>query len=176
MSDESGAAGGASPKKADVGLPSLDLAFGLTSDRLAAQITYAGDLDTKANFVLGAASLLIAAATALHGVVLASLSSLTVKVIAVVAVALYILVVITALLAYAVRTYKVVPKPSDLKDYYLTLPEPVTKEILLNTMVTAYKQNDVTISRKAGWTKAALAFFAGEVLMLAIIALIQVFS
>jgi hypothetical protein len=156
-------------------LPSLTLAFELIQKRLEAQISYAGSLDTKASFVLGAASLLITAAVALH-MLPGFATNAVARALAVFAIIFYLVVIYEAYRAYSIFEYKVAPKPRDLQAYYLDQELDLTREVLIDTWVLIYERNDQLIADKASYTRYALTSFAGEVFVLALVALVQIFT
>src|SRR5258707_4991413 len=120
-------------------LPSLGLVFNLAVQQMDAQARRIGNLDTKASFVLGSASILTTAATGLHtasanvhppnGVV-----AFLLAVLPVLAVVAYLCVVGAAFFAYKLRSFQWIPTVTRLNDYYITQEPEATQGKLLPGM------------------------------------------
>lgn len=151
--------------------PSLDLVFDLTRERLSAQLTSVDSLDTKANFVLGSATLLTAAAATIQG--LSHYDSAVRFVAILVAMSLYLAVIFTSFRAYMIRVYHQAPDPAALEGYMWEQLEP-TKGTLLKEMVGCYNDNKEEIARKVWWLRWALRAFGAEAVLLSILALLEV--
>lgn len=164
--------GGSQKPIAPSHLPSLALAFELAREQLADQRSQAAGLDTKASFVLGSASLLTAAATALHSMSASATPHPLLTTIALLAVFVYLVVVAASYQAYTLRVYKHVPNLERLQEY-IGVELQQTKGTLLSTMVLAYGENQRTLAKKVRWTKTALFALAVEAVVLAVLTLMQ---
>ena len=151
-------------------VPSLDLVLGIARDMLAAQLSYVESLDTKAGFVLGSSTLITAAVLALRGPTPAN-----VRWLGVVALAIFFAVAGCALVAYMIRTYWQAPYPSELKPYMWVNPV-WTKGDILHEVLVAYEKNKLIVDNKANWLRYSLWCFGAEAAILAILALVGLFS
>src|SRR5438876_577381 len=144
--------------------PSLDLIFELTKERVASQREQANALDSKANFVLGSATTLVRAALVLQAVLLASQGALSHPQFAVLSwycstllnkflrflpllilLIVYLIVMLSAFLAYTIRRYRYAPDPEELYRSYLYRQESSTKAEVFRAMLETYKENDKII-------------------------------
>lgn len=153
--------------------PSLDIVLQISRDMLSGQISYVESLDTKANFILGASTLLTAAAIALRGT--NSRVPANIRCLGVIAIVVYLIVVGLALWAYMLRKYHQAPNPIDLEPY-MWENQVRTKGDVLHEVVEAYKNNKTIIESKALALRLALFALGGEALLLAILALAQVLN
>ncbi len=169
--------------------PSLNLATDYTWDLLTTQKTRANALDSKANFILGAATTLVGAALALLPSILSSNSSCSIlllsflhtlpqflmRVILVLPlIIIYVIVMVLAYQAYKIRDYTEVPDPRRLLDKYLDKPEDYTKVVVIQSMVEAYEENEAVIINKANYNYLAFTFLMIEALVLIILLLLRV--
>lgn len=169
MSDNQEAAATSTPSMSR--FPSLDLVFDLTRERLSAQLASVDSLDTKANFVLGSATLLTAAAATVQGL---SHYDSAVRFVAIIfAMLLYLAVIFTSFRAYMVRGYHQAPDPTALEGYMWEQLE-TTKGTILKEMVGCYNDNKKEIARKVWWLRWALRAFGAEAVLLSILALLEV--
>lgn len=158
-------------------VPSLELALDLTREQLAAQKDQGTALDTKAGFVLGAASLLTSALTSYKPSAALSEYPPVVQVVApymtFVAIGVYALVVLSSFRAFTLRRYQRAPRPRRLYDTYMTLPLVWTQGTVLRTMVAVYESNERILRSKVRWTRAALIALAFEAFVVGLMLVIQ---
>lgn len=149
--------------------PSLDIVLDFTRERQSAQLQLTTDLDSKANFVLGSATLLTTAAIALRN------ATSSWRWLEVVAILVYCVVVFSSFMAYRVREYAQAPDPVALES---NMHEAVvkTKGEILREMVRAYDTNKTAIRRKTAWLKWSFVAFMIEVVLLAALAFAQVWN
>jgi len=174
-------------------LPSLDLAFVLTKELIAAQLQDVNASDSKASFAFGAGTAIVSAALILQSLLLPShshsscsvlipsflsflhsLPTLLKKAIPLFPLlTAYIVVVITAFNAYRTRNYKQVPEPRTfLAD--LDKTEQDCKNEMFPEMVDAYECNKKVLEKKADWIDRALVSLVLETVGLALLVLYQV--
>lgn len=148
-------------------LPSLDVIFDIAKDRLDAQMAVIDGLDTKANFLLGAASVVIGLAIAFQAAIpltpglpvgsrllhAAPLGPLLVA---------YIVTAYLTYRAMAVKKYSYAPDPDVLLSY-LEKPMLQTKEEVARAMVDAHTKNGPAITDKAKWVRRASWLLIAEV-------------
>ena len=135
-------------------------------------------LDTKASIILGATTVLGAAAAALfpglisnHAEILTDSHKhwlLPAMVIVFAALACF------SCLSYTVRRYKSVPEPQVLYDDYREDSEFYIKAQVFTAMVKASKSNETRIKKKVLWVTCAIACVGIEAFFLATILLLQV--
>ena len=153
-------------------LPSLNLVFDLAQEQLANQLSWVDTLDTKANFVLGSATLLVAGAAALRGAT--GDARLIVYCVAALAMMLYGVVIFAAYRAYTTREYNRAPDPSNGLEEYIWADTQRTKATVLGEIIEAYSANKKIIANKARWLRRALKAFCVEAVLLAVFAVLQV--
>lgn len=160
-------------------LPSLDVILDLTRERLNGQGAQIDALDSKANFVLTAATVLLG--TALAAQVAISSQSISVfgravpRAAALIALVLvYLVVVGMAFQAYDIQQYDQAPEPQKLLKEYLRRPQEETKEDTAIAMAEAFSQNRVRIKRKVRWTRWALKALIAETVVLVIVLILEV--
>lgn len=154
--------------------PSMDTVVDFTREKLSAQLAHADSLDTKANFVLGSATLLTAAAVALRSSA-SHISLGFMHVLGVIAMVVYLAVVFASLSAYMTREYHQAPNPVELEPYIWEEPLK-TKGDTLREMVKAYKENKTILQNKARWLKWSLLGFGLEAVLLAVLAIAQILN
>jgi len=162
-------------------LPSLDVCFELAQKQLEAQRARFGNLDTKASFVLGSASILTTAATGLHTASASvtppnGLVAFGLAVLPPLAVFAYSGVVLAAFFAYTLRSVAWTPTVTRLNDIYVTQDPLVTKGKLLAAMKVVYEDNEQAIEGswgKATWTQIALCALLSEAALIALLTLVQ---
>lgn len=160
-------------------LPSVDVILDLTRERLNGQGAQIDALDSKANFVLTAATVLLGTALAAQ----VAITSQTINgfgaavpraAVLIALVLVYLFVVAMAFQAYGIEQYDKAPDPQKLVDDYLTrLPEE-TKEDAAIAMAIAFTQNRERIARKVRWTRWALKALVAESVVLVIVLILQV--
>lgn len=154
--------------------PSLDVALDLTRERVSQQRQQVDSLDTKANFILTSATVLVGTGLTAQLAITAKrirLFGWTVgrAVPLVVLAAVYLGVVVAAIRAYRIRSYSLAPEPSVLVDKYLEADEEETKEHALRAMAEAFDNNLPEIKKKVWWLKWALRALVAETVVLATI-------
>lgn len=169
--------------------PSLNLATNYTWDLLTAQTTRANALDSKANFILGAATTLVGAALVLLPSILTSHTNCSIVIpsflqtlphflkgllLVLPLIIIYVIVMGLAYQAYKIRTYTEVPDPRRLLDEYLDKPEDYTKAVVIQSLVDAYEENETVITNKANYNFLAFTFLMIEALILVILLLLRV--
>jgi hypothetical protein len=169
--------------------PSLDLVTDLVWDLVKSQPGRANALDSKASFVLSAATTLIAAALVLFPPILTSHSACSTvmpllvralpalvkrAVLVLPLLIMYGLVMFFAYQAYKIRRYVEVPLPRPLLDRYVDKPEEYTKAIVIQSMVDAYEENEDEITNKADYVYRALIFLMLEALVFVLLLLFRV--
>lgn len=177
-----------SPTNAAVKKPSLDLAFELTRERLAAQTQYSKSIDDKANFAQGSATALVSAALVVQAVIVQNHISCAVfsffhgvspavdRVLPLLPLLLpYVGVIILGIRAGRLNVYLQSPKPDKLLQEYLEQEESQTKEILLRSMVYAHAVNEQTLKRKSKWVTYTLILLTIEAFMLVPTLILQTF-
>ena len=170
-----------------VTLTSLDIILGEVKDRREESAHQVSTLDTKASFVLGAASLFVATVTGFQAVLAthtikhtlctfahSPCISFTVAGIARIPEAaigiIYVAILYSALRAYGIRPYKAF-EPLRLQQY-LGHPEQDTKIALIRGIVAGHDADKKQINDKVTWTQRAVGFFiAGGIALLTMIAL-----
>jgi hypothetical protein len=166
--------------------PNLDECYLLTKEALADQLAQSRALDSKASFVLTSASILTAAALALHqavaglagtGAVATLPGGLVVlaKVLAVLAVLAYLAVIYTAFRAYTLRSYDGPADPRQLASKYVDMDSELAKATLFATMVKSYGENSTVLDQKVAWTRYALYALFGESILIALITIVELF-
>ena len=170
--------------------PSLNFAFDLTKDFIAAQLQSTDGLDAKANFAIGAATTVVSAALILQSLLLPShahsncsslipgyfhtLPTLLKQVIPFSPLLLtYIGAVILAFFSYRASNLLQAPAPSKLLEN-IDKTEQEIKPAIFRAMVEAYKLNNEIINRKALFINWSLGFFVVETLSLVLLVLYQV--
>jgi hypothetical protein len=164
----------------DPSSPSLDVIFDALRARLSAQDAQIATLDGKAGFVLGSASLLTAGAVGLRGAIFPTAVAhhgwgpISAESIGItegsVALLIYLLLVLVAGQAYAIRKYGQVPKIHELLLYFPAMQPQATRSWLVRAMAVAIGENAKTITKKIRWAKWALRLLALEALCLAVLA------
>jgi hypothetical protein len=180
--------------------PSLDLAFDLAKDRVAGQLEQVDALDTKANFILGSATTLLAAALVLQAVILTVQKSSPAQQVAssstrtpiqpsfcslitnkplafspfVILLIIYLILMAISFAAYRLRAYQHTPDPETIYKKYLTEDATKTKAFIFRAMVAVYQENKKTIDRKVFWISTAFIALGVEVVALVLILFIQV--
>lgn len=172
---------------------SLDLAFLLTKELIAAQLQDVNALDTKASFALGAGTGIVSAALILQSLLLPShahsscsvlipnflnflrlLPLLLKKTIPIFPLLIaYIIVIAMAFNAYRTRDYKQIPEPRAFLDN-LDKTAQYCKESMFPEMVDAYEWNKEEAVKKAEWIDRALLALVFETLALALLVIYQV--
>jgi hypothetical protein len=166
--------------------PNLDECYELTKETLGAQLAQAHTLDSKASFVLTSASVLTAAALALHQAVTnvaGSVASSTqpeapavaAKVFGILGVLAYVGVVYTSFRAYTLRSYAGPADPRQLKEKYVNMDVKLAKAAIFSTMVESYTSNSMVLERKVLWTRYALYALVAEAALVALITLVEIF-
>ncbi|HSH81666.1 MAG TPA: hypothetical protein VLA19_24325 [Herpetosiphonaceae bacterium] len=168
----------------------LDVVFALIQGRLAEQRAHISTLDSKANFGLGSATLLIAGAANLRNALAItqqagqargdiSFVGLTVDPIVaangltVAALLTYGVVILATFQAYTLRRYSVAPEPAPLLEHYLNAPADYVKERVARTMADSYAKNERLVRGKVRWTKMALGGLVIEAVWLLLMAALQ---
>lgn len=165
--------------------PSLNLLYELAKERLASQQEQKDILDSKANFILGSATALVSAALVLQAVsqpqhatplpvycivrTNAPLHALPMIILLV----MYLIVLFSAFPAYKIRIYKYAPELEELYKNYLFEDESETKAKVFRAMLTAYRENIITIGNKVLWLKVAFVFLGVEAMALVVYLLYQ---
>jgi hypothetical protein len=166
--------------------PNLDECYELTKEALDAQLAQAHTLDSKASFVLTSASVLTAAALALHQAATnlagaAAPSShpeglaYAAKALGILGVLAYVGVVYTSFRAYTLRSYAGPADPRQLKDRYVNMDVQLAKATIFSTMVESYTSNSAVLERKVLWTRYALYALLAEAALVALITLVEIF-
>lgn len=180
--------------------PSLDLAFDLAKEQIASQMNQVDALDTKANFILGSATTLLAAALVLQAVILTvqkspptqpttpisahpvsqptycSLIANRPLVLSplVILLIVYLILMMISFMAYRLRGYQQTPDPETMYRKYLNVDATKTKAFIFRTMVAVYQGNKKTIGRKAFWVTTAFVALGIEVVVLVLVLFVQV--
>jgi len=166
--------------------PNLDECYLLSKEALADQLAQSRALDSKASFVLASASILTAAALALHQAVAgvagttaeAALSRglvVLANLLAVLAVLAYLGVVYTAFRAYTLRSYDGPADPRQLAAKYVDMDAELAKATLFATMVKSYGDNSTILDQKVAWTRNAVYTLFGESILVALVTIVQLF-
>jgi hypothetical protein len=166
--------------------PNLDECYALTKEALGAQLAQSHTLDSKASFVLTSASVLTAAALALHqavtnlaGSVAASSQpealAVTAKILGILGVLAYVGVVYTSFRAYTLRSYAGPADPRQLEEKYVDMDVQLAKATIFSTMVESYTTNSAVLERKVLWTRYALYALLAEAALVALITLVEIF-
>ncbi|HEY7780276.1 MAG TPA: hypothetical protein VIC85_08710 [Ktedonobacterales bacterium] len=147
---------------------SLRIGFDLAHDLVQIQLGQSDALDSKANFVLGSATVLIGTYAAflaahvttqkysvpdyllLNGPLLLS----------------YLATVVFAYLGYVVRKFKTAPNPNKFVELLLHVEVRQTRLTLLEALATAYAINANQLSKKANYVTVALTFLCIEAIIL----------
>jgi len=158
----------------------VDTLYDVVQRQTDAQQAQVASLESKAVFVLGSASLLTAAATALPRVAMLSAKAtrphtMLVHVAELLTVAVYVVVVACSSLAYSVRRYQTPPDPRVIREYMYDEAVTVKRTFMAN-MIRAFDDNQVAVKRKVWWTRAALWALLAEALCLALSTLLQTIS
>ncbi len=158
-------------------VPSLDVAFDLTREQCAAQLTHLNGLDTKAGFVLASASLLTGAlatwrvpTTTVHYPIFIEWFMMRIPLISIV---IYLVVIVTSYFALIPRDFTISINPTHLWQNYSKKPERWTKRKVRATMAAIYQKNKQVIDRKIRWTMAAFFALALEAVLVAVILFFQ---
>lgn len=174
--------------------PSLDVIYAEVKDRVALQIDQSQSLDSKANFVFGSASLVIAALAALRNAAKPAPGHslgrwdlfgwhldkmLMVNVVTASALATFVGVVFCSMMAYRVHDFLVTPAPlagaQNLMRFWSAHRPDITKAMLTESRINRdLPTNQAVIDRKAMWTKFALYGLMVEGLLLFAVAVVQV--
>jgi hypothetical protein len=171
------------------GLPSLDLAFDLTKERMSGQLARIDGLDNKANFIKGAATGIVGLALTLQTALfsapatssyctsyipsfLHTLNPLLKRAIPLIPLIItYVIVMYLSHLAYKIDNYHEVPtNPEALYDY-LAEDVAITKIDIYNRMRVHFQQNELKIRSKARWATYAFRFLEVEGLSLVLLLL-----
>lgn len=145
-------------------------------------------LDTKAGFVLGSASLLITGLAGLQKTVFDMSTYLAVKHLVfdyaskatiagltILAVVAYFALVVASYHAYKIREYLTLTRVDEFRDKHIDLPEDEAKRALIDTRVGIVISNNPIIERKALAAQWAVRFLGLEALVVALLAIFQVF-
>ncbi len=165
-------------KSATTEFPSLEISLDLTREKVASQQGQINALDTKANFVLTAATILLGTGlTAQIAITTESISILGQHISRAlplaILVAAYLLVVISAYQAYRIRSYDNAPEPQKLVDEYLKESGEITKEDALRAMAIAFANNRKEIKFKVRWTRWALNALVAESAVLMVVLILE---
>ena len=158
--------------------PSLDLSFDLTKEYLKIQQEQMQALDNKASVVLGAGTALVSTGLILQAAILSSSLRKPITLYQIIPlftlVLVYLLVVLAALLAYRVSTYRWSPHPEQLYKNFLMQPEVETKSSVFRSLVEDTKRNKEVISKKVFWVQAAFVALGCETVILVLFLLFQI--
>lgn len=147
---------------------SLRIGFDMAHDLVQVQLGQNDALDTKANFVMGSATVLIgtyAAFLAAH-VDAHRYSPLDYLLLNGPLGLSYLATLIFGYLGYIVREFKTVPSPQRFVELLLHLDERKTRLTLLKAMAAAYEINANQLARKANYVIVALTFLFIEAIIL----------
>lgn len=169
--------------------PSLDLAFEISQNLIVAQQQRINAIDTKANFVFGAATGLVGTGLIMQSVLLTNYSqavcSGTLKFLNILPLSVqrslplllllfvYIVVLYFAYISYKVRDFHETPDLSVILQDYLDKDERETKAVVFQSMVNAYERNEYLISKKAAYTNSAFVFLMIEAAMFVVLIVFQ---
>jgi len=169
--------------------PSLNLAFDISQTLFAAQSQRINAIDTKANFVFGAATGLVGTGLIMQSVLLADHSQIactsTLKFLRVfpllvqrslpllLLLFVYIFVLSFAYISYRIRDFQETPNLGVILQNYLDKDEKETKAVVFQMMVNAYERNEHLISKKATYTNSAFVFLLIEAAMLVVLIVFQ---
>lgn len=147
---------------------SIDIVYDELKKRITVQDAQIGALDGKANFGLASASLLTAGIAGLQNTFLTAqkagpVSNISIfgfmvspttliNVLTVASFVAYVVVVLTAYMAYRILDFRVVPIPDKFVEKYLDKPPLYTKKRLIRTLVVAFHENERLVNQKVRWT------------------------
>lgn len=159
--------------------------FSEIKERLSYQDTQISMLDTKANFVLAAASaLMLAAATVFREIQsrpeskLWWMESITKvqagKALLVVTALMFGLTVLFAGLAYKVRKWHVSPNPRSMVTDYWQVPLGALRSVYVTQLVFDFEQNERDVNIKARWLRFSFLSLLGVTVAVVMLAVSQV--
>ena len=153
-------------------LRSVELVYEVAKDRAKAQDTQIAGLDTKASFVLTAASLIVGGSLTILQRVLPPQASPSTTVMlyfgAMVAAFLFFAIVHTVIDAYYPQPYSQAPDPQHLAQTYLYDDPTEVKGLIVVAMGQAITDNSTLIEAKAAGVQRALKFLRAEAAWLVI--------
>jgi len=154
-------------------VPSLNIVFDLTRERVGAQLTQIIGMDTKAGLVLASASLLTGVLATWHVPTTIAryppLIAWFITRIPLISIVIYLVVIGTSFFALRPRDYYISPDPSSLWKEYSQKPDPFTKRRVRAVMADDYQNNAKAIISKIHWTRAAFIALAVEAFLVAVI-------
>jgi hypothetical protein len=177
--------------------PSVNIVFDLIKDHLGSQMEQVDALDSKANFILVSATTLLSAALVIQAVSLAppqntasaqfvanspkllsyclsSTNKLINTLPLLVLFATYLLVTLSAFLAYKIGKYQHGSEPNSLFKDYLPREESDTKAEVAKKMLDAYNNNILTIKKKARRITTAFVLLGLQIIALIIYLIFQI--
>jgi hypothetical protein len=160
-------------------LPSLDFAFDLVKEEMRAQLDRVDGLDTKANFIMGAATGLVGIALTIQATIFSAHmpSSCTSAIPAFLlhfpspvkhALPLLPLLITSVVVmvygykAYKIGTYASIPAHPDALYLYLEKDVVITKIDIFERMRIRFKENERTMEYKVRWLQTALGWLMAE--------------
>jgi hypothetical protein len=156
---------------------SLSIISDFTKEGLADQIAQGESLDGKANFVLGAATTLIALILTLQTVLPSGQGFFMFLrvIVQVILTLVYLATMLSALLAYWTRSYKTAPDPVQLSQAYLNKSPLDTNRAVYKAMVEAFKENEPIIKTKIKLLEISFVLLSVEAGLVVILLYLQIF-
>lgn len=155
-------------------MPGLPLSVELAREALNQQISQADSLDTKAGFILGSSSILIAVLTAwrkpvLHVWWLSALAYVCVGL----AIGGYGWILWQAARGYALAEYSAMVDPKPLADNVIFQDEKTARYLTLLALKEAIERNDATLAMKVRYIQLAFRGLAVEALFIAAVLVLE---
>ncbi len=142
---------------------SLEIGFELTRDMVQTQFSRSDTIDSKANFVLGSATVIIGTFAAF----ITGRPSLSQSLIVYFPLFLsYLITIIFAFLGYNVREYKDAPAPRKFLDLLLHQGQTQTRYQVFCALVYVYEYNERQLAFKIRFVSIALIFLCIESIVL----------
>lgn len=151
-------------EQSDVRPPSLDLIYVEVKDRLDQQFKQIETITTRAGFITGFASLVLATLITIRKN-MGELCNAEIILLGVAGV-LYGLVLFFSYRAYGLKTYTRDPEPRPLRDGYLQKPEYETKRQILTQFIESFDHNTKIINERVKNLKRAIFSLFGLIIFL----------
>lgn len=155
---------------------SLDYVHERVLVQLDAQSDIWDDADERLRLILGVIGIVFAAALGLQRTVSPTTAPLPALVgtAAIAAILIFLIAGAIVAVAYWPTPFDRPPKPSSLRDLYLTTDERETKLIVIDSIIAAYNHNEVVLARKIGAFKLAFVRTAAATGLLGLAVILEI--
>jgi hypothetical protein len=154
-------------------LPSLDIVYSESRERLDVQLRQIDSLDGKTGNLLFMSSVVLGIGATAQAALLGLKGSPLVMLFFSIPIVFYSIAMSFALRSWVVRPYFRDPEPRPLRDHYLSQKAQFTIRRLISHFISSYEWNSTIIKKKVRELRLAMWFFLAEVASLAIILIVR---